>query len=203
MIYYLGITLFKLFYRVFYGLKIIGVENIPTQGGVILAANHVSWQDPLILAAGSPRTVHFLAKRELFRFPFGPLFHGLKAIPITRGESDRGAIRKCLEILQQGKILGLFPEGTRNKGDQLLPAQRGVSFMALKSGVTLIPVGIVGTHPQHKLVKRPKLVVSFGKPIPYQAITHGPIAKEEHQKITDKVMDGIRFQLQICERGRI
>ncbi|HBQ87678.1 MAG TPA: 1-acyl-sn-glycerol-3-phosphate acyltransferase, partial [Syntrophomonas sp.] len=97
-----------LFY--FLGLKIEGVRNLPAQGPVIIAANHVSNWDPVLVGISFKRPVHFIAKAELFTNPvLGKLLTGLNAFPVKRGTPDRRAIRQALDILDMGEVLGIFP----------------------------------------------------------------------------------------------
>jgi 1-acyl-sn-glycerol-3-phosphate acyltransferase len=154
------------------GLKIIGQENIPKEGPVILAPNHVSNFDPPVVSCGSPRCVVFLAKEELFKPPvFGPLIRSLNAFPVKRGAGDMGAVRLALEKLAEGHCLIIFPEGTRGDGRSLLPLQTGIAMLAKRSGAQIVPTGVYGTHkilPKgRKLPRFSRLRVAYGKSFAY------------------------------------
>lgn len=167
--------------------RITGLENIPSSGGVIIAPNHISLWDPPLVGCALPRTVHFMAKEELFAIPvFNWIIRQLQAFPVKRGAADRNAIRKSIELLQQGEVLGLFPEGTRSKNGQLGEPEQGVAMIAVKAGVPIIPAAITGTNqPFYRL---PRFTVAFGKPI---AIPSGRVGKEELELISKTIMKEI------------
>lgn len=148
------------------GLKVEGLENIPSEGPLIIAPNHVSNWDPIMVALAINRPVHFMAKAELFNNRFlGKLLTKLNAFPVKRGSGDRQAIRRALLILQQGHILGIFPEGVRNKEDQNITAQSGTAMIALRSRVDVVPVACIGTGRKIPVGWFKPLVVRIGKPI--------------------------------------
>jgi len=133
-------------------VRVKGLENMPTEGGLIVAGNHVSYWDPVIIAVKLPRTINFMAKAEFFSVPvFSSLLRGLHVFPVKRGSADRQAIRHAIALLEQGKVLGIFPEGTRNQSGEDLKAQSGVAMIAAKTGAPVLPVACVGRY----LSKRP------------------------------------------------
>ena len=154
-------TLFFLIFR----WRVEGVENIPQTGGVLLVANHASYLDPPLLGSAASRPVHFMAKAELFKFPvLSWALPRVKAFPVRRGAADRTAIRTAIELLRQGEVVGIFPEGTRTPTGELLPPQRGAGLIALRAGVPVVPVALVGTFrpfqvskeaPAYQPVRRP------------------------------------------------
>jgi 1-acyl-sn-glycerol-3-phosphate acyltransferase len=154
-------------FRVLFRLRIIGLENVPATGAII-APNHQSiWDIPLIgFILGSRRT-HFMAKSELFQNPvFSWLIRNLLAFPVKRGAPDRTAIRYAIEILKQGDLVAIFPEGTRSKNGKLGEAEPGLALIAAKAGVPIVPVGISGSHLIFSKTKWfPCLKVKFGNPI--------------------------------------
>lgn len=156
-------AIFALFFR----RQVIGAENIPATGGVIIAANHVSLWDPPVLGTAISRPIHFMAKEELFTNPvFSRLISRLGAFPVRRGIADRTAIRTALSLLEDGSVLGLFPEGTRSKTGILGAPEPGLAMLAVKAGVPVVPAALIGTN---KVLRDghlfPQFKVIFGKPL--------------------------------------
>ncbi|HKM42521.1 MAG TPA: lysophospholipid acyltransferase family protein [Limnochordia bacterium] len=147
-----------------WGLDVEGAEHIPEESGAIIAGTHTSWFDPFVLAAAIKRPVHFMGKAELFENPFlAWLISQLNAFPVKRGQADREAIRTSQEKVSAGHLLGMFPEGTRNKtGNALLPLQGGVALVAIKSGVPVLPA--IVSKGRRRGLRRPFKVV-IGEPI--------------------------------------
>lgn len=173
------------FFRATGGLKGIGRENVPKSGAVIIAPYHVSNLDPPAVACTCPRRLNFMAKEELFKVPIlGPIISSLDAFPLKRGEGDTEAIRHAISQLQAGKTIIIFPEGSRGDGVSIQPMTKGATLLARKTGATVVPVGIVGTHKvlpkgQSK-PKRGKIVIAYGEPFTYAQIEaiHGKKAKD-------------------------
>jgi len=144
-----------------YQFRIIGKENLPSEGGVLLCTNHIHNFDPIVVGITSPRPIHFMAKEELFTVPIlGKIMPLINAFPVKRGLSDRGALRKGLGILKEGNVLGLFPEGTRSKTGELGEGLAGAGFFALRSNAHIVPCAIIGPYKPFKRLK-----VVYGKPI--------------------------------------
>jgi 1-acyl-sn-glycerol-3-phosphate acyltransferase len=170
--------------------QVVGRDNLPATGGVILAGNHISYGDPILLWCRSPRPVHFMAKTELWRSTIlGTGLDYFWAFPINRGEADRTALAKASEYLKAGDAVGIFPEGHRNFDGQS-EAQGGAAFLAMRNGVPIVPVGIAGTEgikpPGKRLIRFPKVVISFGQPIDPAAFEGG--RKERVEAITVEIM---------------
>ncbi len=152
-------------------LKVEGVENLPQEGGVVLASNHPGGLDSFVLGLCCPRQVFYMAKRELFNIhPFLTyLLHNIGAFPINRGARDAGAIEHSVKLLKQGLVLGMFPEGTRNRGKPLRRGKTGAVRIAMDAGAPVVPVAIQGIPHLHKYLfnpfKRTKLSVQFGQPM--------------------------------------
>ncbi|MGM9925994.1 MAG: lysophospholipid acyltransferase family protein [Bacillus sp. (in: firmicutes)] len=146
-----------------YRFEVIGKENFPKEGGVLLCSNHIENLDPPVVGINAPRPVHFMAKEELFSVPvLKNLLPGLNAFPVKRGMSDREALRKGLGLLKEGKVLGLFPEGTRSKTGELGKGMAGAGFFALRTEAAVVPCAIIGPY---KMFRRLKVV--YGKPIDF------------------------------------
>ena len=141
--YKIIVRLLRPLFWLFWQPRAEGIENVPENGGVMVC-NHLKWWDPLLLAICIPdRTLHFLAKEELFRIPvIGFLIRRLNAIPVRRNKADVAAVRKCMRVVSDGGILLVFPEGTRSKKGELLPFEEGASFIASHCGTVVYPAHI-------------------------------------------------------------
>src|SRR5215468_9695377 len=134
--------------------QIEGVENVPTDRGAIIASNHLSVADQLLLGAVNSRQVHFWAKEEYFHMPgikglfMNNLMHGLGTIPVHRegGRAALHALDAAVPVLKSGELVGLFPEGTRSPDGRLYRGRTGVARLAMEAGVPVIPVGVTGTN---------------------------------------------------------
>ncbi|MDR3563910.1 MAG: lysophospholipid acyltransferase family protein [Negativicutes bacterium] len=149
-------------------LRVTGLENMPS-GGCIVASNHISLWDPPLIGCALPvrRPIHFMAKEELFRIPiFSWVITQLQAFPVRRGAADRNAIRAAIQLLSDGEIVGMFPEGTRSKTGRLGTAQPGLGMLAVKAGVPIIPVALTGSNQVFgKGQIFPQFTVRFGQPL--------------------------------------
>jgi len=192
MFYWLAHFLVRQVLRFIYRWHLEGLDNIPAQGGAILCSNHVSaWDPPLVACMIKQRQVHFMAKAELFRtLPGRILFNALGTFPVRRDTADRKAIRKGLEVLQQGGLLGIFPEGTRSRTGQLLDPLAGVGMFALKSGAPVVPIAIKGPYKPFRPVK-----VKIGKPI-FFSPEGEKIRGKEMSRASRQVMEQISCLLQ-------
>lgn len=181
--------IFGIIFTVFFRWQIKGVENIPKNGGVIIAANHISLWDPPVVGSALPRKLHFMAKEELFSNQILRwIITKLGAFPVRRGTADRTAIRKAIAILQEGGMLGLFPEGTRSKDGKLGQAESGLAMIAIRAGVPIVPAAIIGTNKVFQAPFFPRFRVIFGEPIYPDKIQSGRGLSDE---ISKKVMDNI------------
>lgn len=167
--------------------EIRGAENFPPRGGVIVAANHTSYWDPVVVGCALSRPVLFMAKAELFKFPvFSSLLRGLGAFPIHRHRIDRQALRAAQQKLQQGHVIGVFPEGTRSKSDALLKPHLGAALLAIKYGVPVVPVGLLGTRGLTG-----KVLVHIGKPLRFSSSDGEKPSKERLESVAQEIMDSI------------
>jgi 1-acyl-sn-glycerol-3-phosphate acyltransferase len=171
-----------LFFRLGWRLHVEGVEHIPAEGPVIIASNHRSLADPPLIGAGIPRVVHFLAKKELFEFkPFGWLITRLNAHPLNRA-AGIGALKDAQEILEQGGVVILFPEGRRSKTEELQKPKHGVGMIAVRAKVPVVPAYI---HNSGFLSRFKRISVTFGPPIPAGEIS-------DYEKMAQLVMARIQ-----------
>nr|WP_246942488.1 lysophospholipid acyltransferase family protein [Bacillus pinisoli] len=172
-----------------YRIEVIGAENIPTSGGVLICSNHIDNLDPPVVGISSPRPIHFMAKDELFRVPvLKNILPKINAFPVKRGMSDKQALRTGLQLLKDGKVLGLFPEGTRSKTGELGKGLAGAGFFALRTEAKVVPCAIVGPYQPFKPLK-----VVFGKPIDFEQVKE---QKGSAEDATDLIMDTIAELLQ-------
>ncbi len=193
--------------RLLYRTRLSGAENIPP-GGALLAGNHVSYLDPMLMWCASPRPVHFMAKRELWDSKFiAWLLPRLWGFPVNRGEPDRTAITTATDLLKAGELVGVFPEGGRaEEGDAALrEAQGGAAFIALRADVPIVPVAFVGTEKAWpKGAKLPRLVrtyIRIGAPVLPSAVLPEGGRKERVSALTTLVMERIAHELELARRA--
>jgi 1-acyl-sn-glycerol-3-phosphate acyltransferase len=164
-----------------------GVENVPKDGPLIIACNHVSYLDPPGMGCFAGRRISFMAKKELFDIPIlGPAIAGVGAYPVDRKGSARSAIKKSLEVLKAGGAVGIFPEGTRNPTGEIEP-QVGAALLASLSKAPVVPACIIGSD---RAMKFPKIKVAFGPPLRLpedRKATHDDLSK-----FTAEIMSAIR-----------
>ncbi len=148
-----------------YNVELTGVERIPASGPAILVANHESLFDPWILALATPRPIRYMAKSELWRHrTVGAVMESFGAFPVERGAGDAAAMSRAAQLLGEGQLLGLFPQGTSK---QLAPRRyhRGAARLALATGAPLLPVTLIGTRGAPRPWRRLKTRVIVGEPI--------------------------------------
>lgn len=195
-------TIGKLF-LVAFRVRLHGTEHLPA-GGAVVAGNHVSHMDPLLLWCASPRPIHFMAKRELWDGAFLRwLMPRVWAFPVNRGGADRNAIETATDFLKAGDWVGIFPEGTRSEDpDALGEAHGGAAFIAMRAGVPVVPAAFVGTEnvlPKGKKLPRLRRVtIVFGGPVDPKSFTEGG-RKERVAAMTGAIMTRIGEEL---ERAR-
>jgi 1-acyl-sn-glycerol-3-phosphate acyltransferase len=171
--------------RVLYRVSYSGEANIPRSGQAIVCANHLGWWDPIILGLACRRRIYFMAKAELFRYPgFAQLLRALGAYPVRRGLPDRSALEHTLGLLRQGKVVGVFPEGTRSRTGVFRRAEPGVGLIILKSGAPVVPGYFAGPYG----FRRPIRLV-LGKPVTFDSSEFpGATSGERRQAVADAVM---------------
>ena len=174
-------------------IKYVGTENIPDEGGFILASNHVNLIDPLTIGLGiKNRQLHFMAKKELWNHLIVAwAFTTVNGFPIARGAADTDAFKFAMQIPQKGYILAMFPEGTRSKDGKPGKPKRGVARLAAGAKCGVLPVSI---YNDEGLKRHSKVTVRFGKLIPYEELgfTSDKPSREEETEVTDKIFDAIK-----------
>ena len=159
--YYFLWGLALIIFKVSFKIKIRGKGNIPSKGPAVLASNHLSYLDPIVLGLTTPRRMNFIAKEELFgNSLFRALITQLGAFPLKRERFDRARYKRALTVLREGGILTLFPEGTRAQHGKPGSLRRGAVRIALRADVPLIPILIAGTD---SILPRGKKTIRFGK----------------------------------------
>jgi len=178
--------------RVVFHRRVIGLENIPERGGFIVASNHITLADPPLVATSIRRPIHFMAKKELFNvFLLGWLIRKLNSHPIHRG-FDRRAVEEAIGVLNRGEGMLIFPEGTRAKHGDFLPARPGIGIIAVKTGVPVVPAFVHGANRKKAcFLRREKLIVIFGKPIDSRALGRYEDDKDGYRQAAEYIMGHI------------
>ena len=163
-----GRWLGRFFARVVWNTRIVGKDRVPRRGPVIVAGNHAGWADGPLMIGCTPRGTHILVKVELFRSPIGFLFRLSGQVPVDRA-NGRPALATALALLERGRVVGIFPEGTRGRGDGS-SARAGVAWLAVHSGAPVVPMAMLGTRrtgegPGRIPGLRRRLHVEFGEPV--------------------------------------
>lgn len=159
----------RVIWAVLFDVTYEGRENIPKTGGALVVCNHRFLKDPLLLAHGfSRRQLFFMAKAEWYKNkPFGMLLRWLGAFPVNRGEGDLSAIDHAVELVKGGRLVAIFPEGTRNRTGGPMRPKSGTAFIARQTGADIIPCAIIFGE---KRGFREKITVKIGQVIPYQEL---------------------------------
>ena len=148
-------------FKLYYNPTIIGKENIPKNGSILIVGNHKHLMDQCLAIISTKRVIHYMAKKEYFDGKFAWFFKMAGCIPVDRSKKDENAKSSGLEVLKNGEVLGLFPEGTRNRTTNfLLPFKFGAVSMANKTDSYLVPFGITGDYK----FRSENLTIRFGKP---------------------------------------
>ena len=173
--------------RALYGFRALQPGNVPATGAVIVACNHVSYLDPVVLGIGFTRPVTYLAKKELFAIPvLGPIIVGLGVYPLDREAGGVAAVRAALRALKDGRCVGIFPEGTRNlTGD--VQGKGGAALLGALSGAPVVPAAISGTR--HARPFHPIRVI-YGEPIIVERKRKAD--GDDLEKWTEEIMRRIR-----------
>ena len=190
MFYRFAWTLCRAYLILLRRMTITGIDNVPEQGGFVLVSNHISYWDPVVIGCALPKTrqIYFMAKHELFKIPLlGTVINALGAFPVKRGGADRSAIRIALNHLEKSRSVGIFPEGTRSKTDEILDPHMGAAMLSTRSGVPVLPVAVTGTRGFSG-----KIHISFGKPLDFHSeFTLKKAGREEFKTISSAIINSI------------
>ena len=192
--YYVSIFVARMLFFLLTRLQVRGRENVPREGPVLIAANHMNLADVPLLAISPGRTVIFMAKEELFRSRVASYFlRGLGSFPVPRGKLVRKAVGQAIQLLAAGSALAIFPEGSRSKNAQLQPAFPGAALIARRSGTPILPVGITGTEKIKGIawiLRHPQITVNIGRPF-YLPPASSRLTKVELTEVTNSIMQHI------------
>jgi 1-acyl-sn-glycerol-3-phosphate acyltransferase len=204
MVYYFLRGLITFVSRLSLRRKVIGKKNIPQHRACIVVANHVNLVDSPLIGISLGRKVHFMAKEDLFHSRIiGWLAEQFGAFPVAKGKLNRRAGRTAVELLASGQALIIYPEGQRSPDGKLGPAYSGAALLATKSGVPIVPVGIIGTGKlkgKWWFLRRPKIIMNIGEPFSLPACSDKP-TKEEITGMTREIMMHIAQLLPEDYRG--
>lgn len=186
--------------KALYDVRVIGLRNIPLEGPAIVAINHQSWIDPPFISGTigieRRRVTSFFVAANYLSNPLVRLVHEQSAsIPVERGSGNLEVVRLAKEVLEDGRMLGIFPEGTRSEDGKIGDGKQGLGLIALETGVPVIPTAITGAYeawPKGQKIPKTggKIVLRFGTPMTFDVVKNP--SKEQALAVTKKVMDKIR-----------
>lgn len=193
MTYFIGRAILRVFFKIFFRLKVIGSNNCPDEGPLIIASNHASFLDPIIVGLAVARPLNFMARGSLFKNRiFGRILTSVNAFPLRREGVDLGAMRTAIDKLSKGSAVLIFPEGTRTKHGNLQSPMPGIGFLTASSGARILPCYIKGSMdalPREALFPRfKKISVYIGKSLQFDKIDSG---KEYYIQIASRIMAAI------------
>ena len=192
-VYFVGYWLTRILSWLLFRPRIIGRENVPREGGFIMASNHISYYDPPLIGGWQPRQMYFFTKQELFRNRlFGAVLRACNSLPVKRGTIDRQAIKLATDTIRQGHGLVFFPEGTRSRTDQFLPAKPGLGVVARTAECLIVPVYLHGSNRlKDCLRRRTRLTIIYGEPFSTDWVRSFPPVKSGYQALAEAVMERI------------
>ncbi|GBF72746.1 1-acyl-sn-glycerol-3-phosphate acyltransferase [Paenibacillus sp. 598K] len=186
MMYRICQTLLRIIFATLFPLKAEGLHNIPSTGPVLLCSNHISNIDPTTVGVKVRRKVHYMAKAELFsNKPADAFLRSLGAFPVKRGGVSKEALKLSIQILKEGHVVGIFPEGRRASSEDSA-GKKGAAMMALRSGAVVIPVAIIGPYKPFRRMK-----IKYGEPIDMQHFIDHP-SSDVLDRATEQIMTHIR-----------
>ncbi len=173
IVYWLARAVLQPFFHVYFRMKRIGMEHIPADGPLIIAANHRSFMDPWVIGMMLRRPVYYVAKTELFHHRIPAWFlSSLGAFPVDRGGGDRDAMDAARRILERGDVVVIFPEGTRTRPGALGAPKRGVGRLALETGAPVVPIALIGTEAVRRgwRIRPHKVRIRAGRPLRFPQV---------------------------------
>jgi 1-acyl-sn-glycerol-3-phosphate acyltransferase len=184
--------------RAVYRARIRGANNVPADGGYVLAPSHRSMMDIPFVAWLTPRRIRYMGKQSLFDVPLlGPIFTALGGFPVQRDGTDRKAVREAIGMLQAGEPMLVYPEGTRQHGPKIQPLEPGAAYLSLRAGVPIVPIGIAGseeilrTHDRH-IPTFHRVAVVVGTPIQPPERSGGVVPRADVDALTAQLHDTLQ-----------
>ena len=195
VIYWLARAILQPFFLVYFRMRRIGMEHVPKDGAVIIAANHRSFMDPWVIGMMLRRPVYYVAKTELFHRRLRAwLLSSLGAFPVDRGNGDRDAMDAARRILERGDVVVIFPEGTRTRPGPLGPPKRGVGRLALETGAPVVPVALIGTEAIRRgwRIRPHKVSIRAGRPLRFPKVDEP--SPQLARAVTERIWPCIELQ---------
>ncbi|MCB2200141.1 1-acyl-sn-glycerol-3-phosphate acyltransferase [bacterium] len=182
------------YYKIVFGMKVVGIENIPLEGPLIVACNHRTLSEPPMVGSVVPREMYFAAKQQLLVGPLGVILRYANAIPIRRTGSDKEAIKALAASLKEGKAVLIFPEGTRTLNPDDAKIKAGVGMLAMMGGADVMPVRVDGTgRTPWSIFHRGTMKITFGKVVRLSEVLDEELPRREaYHLIAQRVMSHIR-----------
>ena len=206
--YFIGWSFFRFVYATYFRWRVFHPERVPLSGPVILASNHLSFLDPPLVGTGVNRSINYMARKSLFRYPgIGALLRSWNAVPIDRDGGSASGLKEILDRLKRGGAIIMFPEGTRSVDGKLQPARSGVGLAIIKCAAPVVPVRVFGTFEAYGkgiTIPRPhRIAVKYGEPMEFAALRAEAKTctkdrlKVIYQQVADELMTEIA-RLQPC-----
>lgn len=187
MFYKIAKVALRILYKILFRMTVEGTQNVPKEGGAILCANHSSNFDPVTMGIYSRREISYMAKKELFENKFLRwLIVQLHAFPVDRTTADMKAFKIAVKLLKEGKVIGMFAQGTRVKAGEEKAAKAGVALFAVKAKVPVVPVAISGSCKPFS-----KMKIVYGKPLYLEQYRQKRLNTEALNEITEIIMKEI------------
>ena len=190
MFYNFVVGLVRLYLHIIYRIRVVGEENVPKDGGLIICSNHRSNMDPVLIGCFTMRRLNFMAKKSLLKVPvLGFILKHLGVFPVNRNIADISAIKASFHVLKNNGALNMYPEGKRSKDGKLHPFKSGASMIALKSGAKILPACVRGNY---KLFSKMEIV--FGQPIDPKNLVNDS-TDESIEKVNNVLYESIKSLL--------
>lgn len=197
VVFTIGRAVLRPLLRLRFRPEVEGLDHVPATGPVLLASNHLSAVDTILIPSFSPRKVQFLAKASLFESRLGGwFFRQIGAIPVHRaaGSAAQAALEAGTRVLVAGQVFAVFPEGSRSRDGRLYRGRSGAAFMALETGAVVVPVGLVGTDRKQRdpaTGRAPRMRIRFGAPVELEDLRGMP-AGRARKEATERIMAAIQ-----------
>lgn len=181
-------VLMRPLFKLYYNPKIIGAENIPSEGAIVIACNHKHLYDQCLTIMATKRVIHYMAKREYFDGVLRPIFEACGCISVDRGRNDLTSVKAALKVLRRGGAIGIFPEGTRNRTEKfLLPFKPGATALAKRGDAYLVPAGVTGDYK----FRSKNLTIRYGTPFKVGDMTDKEATKKLQEEIGKLMKQGM------------